>query len=158
MGSMKRGAIPSCPVCGEPDLAFDQSGLAICPHCGTRVTVQADPCPRCGHQNAPGVETCLACGEPLSIAARVVERQAGARSQPWLDKVRSQASSLKEMGERASLERIRTLRMVDEVREAEQNRLSAARGQGDRKILTGAAIALGVMLLILAVFAAVNLL
>jgi hypothetical protein len=54
---------------------------------------------------------------------------------PWLSRVREQAASLKQDGERAAESRIETLRQVDRVRQAREFQEEAATAKRERKAL-----------------------
>lgn len=146
----------SCPACGADDLVVDASGAPVCRKCGTQLPVRLSPCPICGHLNLPGSEQCVVCAEPLSIAARVVSRQAGVQSLPWLDRVRSQAGDLKATGERASQSRMAVFQRAEDRREVELRRMTSVQARKDRKLVVLAAATVGLLLLVLGTLALVS--
>jgi predicted nucleic acid-binding Zn ribbon protein len=123
--------ILTCPTCGTAGLPGDS---VACPNCGTALPAHL-LCPACGTDNPSEAQVCSRCGEPLTVAARVLERDPGRQMPPWLSRVREQAASLKQDGERAAESRIETLRQVDRVRQAREFQEEAATAKRERKAL-----------------------
>ncbi len=147
--------LPTCPICGSSDVATGAEGEAICQDCGTGFILPPISCPSCEHPNVPGAEACEFCGEPLSLVARVVERQLAQPSLRRLDQVRAQAPALKAEGEKASEARMATYRRAEQLRVQELRRMSAARAEEDRGLLLAAAAVVAFVLVALAVVALV---
>lgn len=123
--------ILTCPTCGTAGLPGDS---VSCPNCGRAMPAHL-LCPACGTDNPSEAQVCSRCGEPLTVAARVLERDPGRQMPPWLSRVREQAASLKQDGERAAESRIETLRQVDRVRQARELQEEATTAKRERKAL-----------------------
>lgn len=147
---------PACSICGSSDVAAGTEGEAICQNCSTRFILPPISCPSCEHRNVPGAEACEVCGEPLSLVARVIERQLAQPSLRRLDQVRAQAPALKAQGEKASEARMASYRRAEQLRAQALRRMSAARAQEDRRLLLAATAVLAFVLVALAVVALVS--
>ncbi len=148
-------SLPACPTCGSTEVAVIARGEAVCQDCGAAFSLSPTSCPSCGHVNFSEAESCAACGEPLSLAARVVDRQLSAPSPRRLDQVRAQAPALKAEAEKASQARMAVFQRAERLREEQVRRMSASRAEEDRRILlAAAAIAVVVILALLAAVAA----
>lgn len=99
---------------------------------------------------------CPHCGEPLTVLGTVIARQSSARAPYWLAVARSTAPAIKADAEQASRQRLDALWEIDRRRlraEAE-----ARRRVQDRRTLTWAAVASGVIALFFLVLVAAALL
>jgi hypothetical protein len=114
-------------------------------------------CPACAQPVQEGWENCAACGEPLTLSSRIVVDRAGRPVPRWLDRSRQRAGELKAEGEVGSHIRLQSLREVDAVRESEQARASLARALEGRRVLVISAVAAGLFILLVAIFAIASL-
>ena len=114
-------------------------------------------CPACAQPVQEGWENCAACGEPLTLSSRIVVDRAGRPVPRWLDRSRQRAGELKAEGEVGSRIRLQSLREVDAVRESEQARASLARALEGRRVLVISAVAAGLFILLVAIFAIASL-
>jgi len=114
-------------------------------------------CPACAQPVQEGWENCAACGEPLTLSSRIVVDRAGRPVPRWLDRSRQRAGELQAEGEVGSRIRLQSLREVDAVRESEQARASLARALEGRRVLVISAVAAGLFILLVAIFAIASL-
>lgn len=148
--------LPGCLICGSSDVQVGAEDEAVCQQCGAAFTISPLSCPSCSYLNAPDAESCEACGEPLSLVARVIERQLAQPALRRLDQVRAQAPALKAQGEKASEARMSAYRRAEMLRARELRRMSAARAQEDRHLLLAAAAAVAFVLIVLVAAALVS--
>ncbi len=125
-------------------------GEAVCQRCGTGFSAVPSSCPFCGHLNPPDAESCDACGEPLSLVARVVDRQKAQPSARRLEQARALAPMLKAEGEKASQARMAVFQRAEDLHREQVRRMSAERAKQDRRLLLAAVAAAVVLVLALA--------
>lgn len=147
-----------CPACHAP--TFDTLGrdLYTCSYCGTTFRQAAVVCPACGRPQEEGAEICAHCGEPLTLLATVIARQSSPRAPHWLAAARSAAPAIKAEDERASRQRLDGLWEIDRRRLQAEAEAEARRREQDRRTLTWAAVASGVIALFFIVLVATTLL
>lgn len=101
---------------------------------------------------------CPHCGEPLTVLGTVIARQSSARAPYWLAVARSTAPAIKADAEQASRQRLDALWEIDRRRLRAEAEAEARRRVQDRRTLTWAAVASGVIALFFLVLVAAALL
>ena len=137
-----------CPECGT----YHSQPPASCSNCGLGMTAR---CPQCSAQNWTGDTVCQSCGARLDLIARLT---AQADTTQRLQDQMKRAQAIKAKEEAASNARL--ARMLEEEqaeREALRRRLEAQKAQ-ERKILTIVAVATGILVLMVIVYALILLL
>ncbi len=144
----------TCAACTAPALIADDQGNLECDYCGTQFLTERTECPACGELNLKGADICSNCDEPLSIVARVIDRQ-GSKSNPlWIRRLQSQVANLKESETRASGDRFEKFVEIDRKRMAAEAKAHARQKETDRNILFyGAAVVLLIALVVLVLVA-----
>jgi hypothetical protein len=118
-----------------------------CEYCGTTFRRLEPVCPACGRFIDESAEICPHCGEPLSVVGSVIARQGRPLSPRWLGVARTSASALKAEAEVGSRGRMEALWAIDRRRVAAAAEEEARRRVGDRRTLSWAAIACGMLVL-----------
>jgi RNA polymerase subunit RPABC4/transcription elongation factor Spt4 len=137
----------SCPACSAPEFKSLGRGMYTCAYCGTTFR-QIDPvCTACGRFVDESAEICPHCGEPLSVIGSVIARQGPPRPPRWLAVARATASTMKAEAEVGSRGRMEALWEIDRRRIAAGAEEEARRRVGDRRTLSWAAIACGMLVL-----------
>lgn len=179
---MTRYLIPAmtCPVCGTSiELSSDVVDVTcpecetalhlrdrLCPNCGTYHSQPPSSCstcglgmtalcPQCGARNWTGDTVCQACSTTLDLIGRLT---AQADTSQRLQDQMTRARAIKAKEEAASNARL--ARMLEEEqaeREALRRRLEAQKAQ-ERNLLTMISVAMGILLLIVIVYALILLL
>ena len=121
--------------------------MYTCAYCGTTFRRMDPVCPACGRSVDESTEICPHCGEPLSVIGLVIARQARPRPPRWLAVARATASSMKAEAEVGSRGRMDALWEIDRRRIAAAAEAEARRRVEDRRTLSWAAVACGVLVL-----------
>lgn len=137
----------SCPACSAPEFKSLGRGMYSCVYCGTTFR-RIDPvCPACGRSIDESAEICPHCGEPLSVVGSVIARQVRPSLPRWLAVAQASASAMRAEAEVGSRGRMEALWEIDRRRVAAAAGEEGRRRVADRRTLSWAAVACGMLLL-----------
>jgi hypothetical protein len=148
----------TCPICTEPQLVSIQPGIYECRFCKAQIVNGRLICPACKRANDIGLENCSICGEPLTIVAAVISRQAAGQGSQRLEQLKGQAREIKAQAEVHSQARMTDFQEVDHRRIESEREASVQQRLKDQIIFKYTAIGLGSFLLLVAIISLIVLL
>lgn len=116
-----------CPACAK----YHEDEQAICLECGTALIRL---CRRCQSVNWTGDDLCIHCGEAIDLLSQV-EAKSRQSTSDRLDQQMWDAKDLKAIESQASDRRMAELMAIEEARQAELRRQSAAHQRQERQML-----------------------
>ncbi|MFZ0548472.1 MAG: zinc ribbon domain-containing protein [Candidatus Promineifilaceae bacterium] len=139
-----------CPNCNT----YNEDEASICGHCGTALT---RICRKCNTKNWAGDEYCRECGNAMDILDFISGNYATKTADRLLEQ-RQRAKAIQEIEEQDSNRRMGELMAIEEARQAEIRRRIQHQKQQERKMFILMGLAIGLFLIILILYALINLL